>query len=315
MRHKLGLTVLMVLSLVILGWGTALIVCWSAEKKAKTPPATGSYAEIEARLAPLATKMGKPKSSDWLASHKEPGQTFAQYFNAEPVRKSTQLNTMYFLMVGEFSDDQQKVMDITREYLETVYTVPVKVRKKIPLSDIPEKAQRKHPSWGDQQILTGHISNEILLPDRPEDALAYLAFTSTDLYPGPNWNFVFGEANLRDRVGVWSIYRFGNPAKSREEFKSCLRHTLKTASHETGHILTIQHCTAYECNMNGSNNLEEAERQPMHFCPVCLRKLCWNLQVEPVAYLKKLQTFCQKHGLDDEAAWYDKAVKALEKKE
>jgi len=29
-----------------------------------------------------------------------------------------------------------------------------------------------------------------------------------DLYPDPHWNFVFGQASLRDRVGVFSFARY-----------------------------------------------------------------------------------------------------------
>ena len=49
------------------------------------------------------------------------------------------------------------------------------------------------------------------------------------------------------------------------------------------------HCTAHSCLMNGSNHREEKDRRPTNLCPVCLRKLCWNLQVEPVPYLRKLE--------------------------
>ena len=63
--------------------------------------------------------------------------------------------------------------------------------------------------------------------------------------------------------------------------------------------------------MNGSNHQEEKDRRPMRLCPVCLRKLCWNLRVEPVPYLTKLNAFCQQHGLDPESIWYEKALAAL----
>ena len=69
--------------------------------------------------------------------------------------------------------------------------------------------------------------------------LAYLALTASDLWPGQGWNFVFGEASLRQRIGVWSIYRNGDPET---DFQLCLRRTLSTASHETGHILGMAHC-------------------------------------------------------------------------
>jgi archaemetzincin len=36
------------------------------------------------------------------------------------------------------------------------------------------------------------------------------AVTMEDLYPDPQWNFVFGEASLPDRTGVFSFARY-NP--------------------------------------------------------------------------------------------------------
>ena len=89
------------------------------------------------------------------------------------------------------------------------------------------------------------------------------------------------------------------------------RRTLATASHELGHILTMHHCTAFRCLMNGSNHQEERDRRPLHLCPVCLRKLCWNLQAEPIPYLAKLKAFCRTQGLDAEAHWYEQAVAVL----
>jgi WD40 repeat protein len=38
----------------------------------------------------------------------------------------------------------------------------------------------------------GYILHEVLEPQRPTDALAYLALTGSDLWPGKGWNFVFG---------------------------------------------------------------------------------------------------------------------------
>jgi hypothetical protein len=116
------------------------------------------------------------------------------------------------------------------------------------------------------------------------------------------------QANLRQRVGVWSIYRNGDPGG---DFTRFLRRTLGTASHELCHVLTLRHCTAFRCLMNGSNHQQERDARLLHPCPVCLRKLCWNLRVEPAPYLTKLNAFCQKNGLGPESAWYERAVAAL----
>lgn len=141
---------------------------------------------------------------------------------------------------------------------------------------------------------------------RPDDALAYLALTSRDLWPGDGWNFVYGFAQLRERVGVWSIYRNGRPKNGGEQYRLCLRRTLMIAAHELGHILTMNHCTAFRCVMNGVNNQEERDSRPLHPCPVCLRKLLWNLQMEPVKYLRRLAAFCRGQRLE-ESVWYSEA--------
>ena len=73
----------------------------------------------------------------------------------------------------------------------------------------------------------------------------------------------------------------------------------------------MRHCIAFRCLMNGSNHQEEKDRRPLHLCPVCLRKLCWNLEVEPVPSLMKLNAFCRQNGLDPESRWYEQAVAVL----
>jgi archaemetzincin len=271
----------------------------------------GAFADLETKLAPLARKLGAPKPGEWLYEHKESGQPFLEYLEAQPVRRSKEQSTIYLCLIGDFTKEQQRVLDLTKEYLGIFFDAPVKVTKSLSLEQIPAKARRVHPSWGDKQILTTYVLYDVLKPERPYDALAYLAFTSSDLWPGEGWNFVYGQASTTQRIGVWSIYRNGDPSRSKAEFQRCLKRTLGTASHETGHILTLYHCTAFECNMNGSNHQEESDRKPLHLCPVCLRKLCWNLRVDPVAYLQRHEKFCRQHGFESEAEHYRKSMELL----
>jgi archaemetzincin len=268
------------------------------------------YAGVEERLRHLAMPVPHPGPHDWLANHKEEGQTFKQYLAADPVRKGRDGNVIYVVLLGEFTQEQTSILEATEKYLEVFYQVPVKIYKKMTLAEVPQRGKRQHPLFG-EQILTTYVLDEVLKPERPKGALAYLAFTASDLFPEPSWNFVFGQASLRDRTGVWSIARFGDPAENKEAFQRCLRRMLRTASHETGHILTIQHCTAFACNMNGSNNLDEGDRRPLTMCPICLRKICWNLQVDPPVYLSRLEAFCGEHELTREAEWYKQAIEAL----
>jgi archaemetzincin len=281
-------------------------------RKPKAHPADHRYPEVEDRLRSLAEPLPPPRPGEWLAEHREKGQTFGQYLSANPVRRGRGLTTIYLCLLGGFTGRQERVVELTREYLTVFFDAPVRIRRRVPLSDIPAWAQRTHPEWGDEQLLTTFILRDVLGPDRPDDALAYLALTASDLWPGGGWNFLFGQADFRRRTGVWSLYRNGSPGKEGAAYRRCLWRTLHIAAHETGHVLAMRHCTAFRCLMNGCNSHQERDRQPLYPCPVCLRKLVWNLQAEPIPYLRRLEAFCREHGLE-EAAWFGRAAGALQR--
>lgn len=275
-------------------------------------PAGLPFSTLEQSLRPLAEPLAKPQENDWLQSHPETGQTFAEYWKVKPPRRAAGSRTIYIVLLGDFSPQQKSVLAITQEYLSVFFQTPVVVQRELPLDIIPEHARRIHPEWEIRQISSRYVLEELLKPERPDDALAYLCFTSSDLFSHATHNFVLGEAQTWERLGVWSIYRNGDlsesgTAESEEAFRQCLRRTMHIATHETGHILGLRHCIAHACNMNGANSVGETDRHPQHFCPVCLRKLVWNLDVEPAGYLRSLELFCHENGFDEEAAWYLKA--------
>jgi archaemetzincin len=213
--------------------------------------------------------------------------------------------------LGEFTPKQREIIELSAEYVGLYFSRPVKILETLPLATIPGRARRTHPEWGVKQILTTYVLDEVLKPRLPKDAAAYIAFTASDLWPGRGWNFVFGQASLRDRVGVWSITRNGDPAESDESFRLCLRRTLKTATHESGHMFSILHCIAYECNMCGANHRAESDRHPLYLCPECHAKVCWATNAEPVARLRRLAKFCRKNGLARERDYFEKAATRL----
>jgi len=137
-------------------------------------------------------------------------------------------------------------------------------------------------------------------PQLDDDAYAMISVTMTDLYPNPKWNYVFGMASFRQRVGVFSFARYGDIDKS-----TVLRRAAKVLTHETGHMFGIKHCIFYQCNINGANHLNEMDATPMHLCPVCLRKMQHAVKFDPLERYQKLHTFYVKHKLDKEAKWVE----------
>ena len=252
--------------------------------------------EVE-RLRSLHRPLAPPEPGDWLAEHSETGQTFAEYIASDPKVPQGERDTIYILPIGEFVGPQKRIFDDTVEFLALFYNLRVEFRDAISLDEIPNDARRVHPSWGMRQLHTGYILQRVLEPTLPDDAAAYLALTSEDLWPGDGWNFVFGQASIEKRVGVWSVHRNGDPGASEDEYRTCLLRSIKTAAHETGHIFSIRHCTAYECLMCGSNSQEESDRKPLWLGPECLAKVLWATGSKLEGRYGRLQSFCEKREL------------------
>jgi len=265
-------------------------------------------------LKPLHLKKRPPQPGDWLSrfGDEEKGQSLEEYLSSDPLRPDAKRGTLYILLLGEFSKERKEIVDLTAEFMGLYFSLPVKFADPVDEKGVPAGARRRHPSWGMPQIHAGWVLDELLKPRVPADAVALIAFTSSDLWPGEGWNFVFGMASLSERVGVWSLNRFGDPAAGSAQYARCLLHTIKTGTHETGHMLGMLHCIAYECNMNGSNHLAEAERQPLALCPECAPKLWWACRCDPVKRYRDLEAFCRKHGFAKEADFYRRSRAAIE---
>ena len=67
--------------------------------------------------------------------------------------------------------------------------------------------------------------------------------------------------------------------------------------HETGHLLSIPHCSRYMCNMNGRAGLKEFDRSPLTYCPDCLAKLLYATGADPRKRFAELEQFCRAHEI------------------
>ena len=252
-------------------------------------------------IRPLHARKGPATKGEWLADHPEEGQTFAQYRAKVSNGPTAGRTTIYVQPIGTFIGRKKDLLDKTVEALGLFYNLPVKTLKPIDEAILPKSALRDHPTTRLPQVDSLSILR-LLRGQRPDDAVAVLALTDSDLWPKGDRqikNFVFGQASLGERVGVWSIARLGDPDL---DFPTCLRRTLQVALHETGHMFSIQHCAAYECGMNGSNSLSESDGQPMAFCAECEMKVGWTLKVgDPAKRYAALAEFAGRNGLNAEA--------------
>jgi len=250
-------------------------------------------------------KKGAPEPGEWLAEHPERGQTFRQFERESTLRPTAERRTIVLQPLGDFTKEQRAVLATLQHATTLYFGLPVEIAKTAPL---PTRGRRVRPRDGGHwaQYLTREILDS-LSHHTPDHAIAYLGVTFQDLYPEPSWNFVFGEAELSARVGVYSLLRFtpefNDEADSVAAQQRFLRRAIQLLAHETGHIFGIEHCTAFECVMNGSNSLTESDRLPLEPCHECLHKLAFALQLRPLPRYLELAKFYEEQGLGDEARW------------
>ena len=132
---------------------------------------------------------------------------------------------------------------------------------------------------------------------------------------GTWWNFLFGEADVENRVGVYSFARF-DPAFFHEKRTASFRtlilcRSCGTLAHEVSHIFGIDHCIYFHCVMNGSNTLDESDRRPLHLCPVDLRKLHHSVGFDVIKRYETLRKFYSSVGIDEEVQWLDRRLSFL----
>jgi len=250
----------------------------------------------------------RARAGDWLEEHAEYPQSVARFAAEQPNRPDDTRRTIYLLPLGRLYPDTSPPIEVVARYVELYFGLPARVLPLVPVSELGVR-MRQNPYSKNTQMHAGDVL-EWMKKRVPADAYAVMALTETDLYPQDSWNYVFGQASFHDRVAVQSTARYhpwfyGMEASPAEARALILRRTLKVVSHELGHAFGISHCTYFACVMNGSNHLEEADRAPMHLCPVDLRKLQTSTGFEPRPRYEALASFYREIGLDDQADWID----------
>ncbi|MBI5501643.1 MAG: hypothetical protein HY907_15470 [Deltaproteobacteria bacterium] len=282
-------------------------------------PAAGqatTSAQLELAVGDVSafTRLGEPRPGDWLSVHDEPGQGFAAYVASNPPGRTELRTEIVLLPFGPLDDRQAELLAQVAAFTASYFDVPVRLEAGRSLPRHPDRIRSAAGrQWG--QYLTGRFLRDILPDALPPSAIALLGVTMADLYPSPRWNFVFGEALLYDRIGIYSLARLGpefmNRQRTAEASRLELRRSLQVVTHELGHMFGLVHCIDWACNMNGSNSLEETDRKPLYLCPECLRKLQSNLGFDVLARYDALAAHLESMGLGQDAVWFRRRSAAI----
>ncbi len=269
--------------------------------------AIGNLYELPENIRPLFqpdddfVTIRPPGKSDWLTLHTERAQPFEEYRDFSIRAADATRHVIYLLPIGEFPEETAPSFAELRAYTAAFYQLEVRLLPAYYPHDL-EFSPRKNPRSGQRQILTTDIRTW-LEPQLPADGCCLLAVTMADLYPRPSWNYVFGEASIDARVGVFSLARY-DPAfwgdERGKDFQTViLQRSCKVLVHEIAHMFGLHHCVYFACVANGSNHMVETDRQPQSLCPVCLRKLQLATGFDPIKRYQALGRFYRKRK------WYE----------
>jgi archaemetzincin len=220
--------------------------------------------------------------------------------------------------VGDYPDDAEAAppLNALAEYVTAFYGVPTRVLPAVALEKIPGLTTRMH--GGFRQLLIGDIYNfmkELLKSrDLARKTLAVVAVTMEDLYPGDDWNFVYGQAYALEAVGVFSFARFhpsfSPPSTPASASAVMLQRSCKVLTHEIGHLAGLRHCIHRRCLLNGVNHELEMQMQPLQLCPLCLKKLSGSFKWHLMTRSQQLLAFYTAHKGFEEAAQKEQSMQA-----
>ncbi len=237
-----------------------------------------AYAVIlpaEDRAAPRLTI---ENANGWFGIIAEPVQSLALYQSQNPIRPTPARRTLVLQPIGAMNAEETAILRDCKTYCEAFFALPVRIappgfRDAAQFSPRPATVGTSKTQLNAGKLL-GALKSRL-----PPDAAAYLGLTHDDLWTD-GLAFVFGQATFQERVGVYSLARYFPKKRgpiTKEQRRLALRRTVQVLTHEAGHMFGISHCVLYKCAMNGSNSLSDSDASPLDYCPVCARKLAWNI--------------------------------------
>ena len=104
----------------------------------------------------------------------------------------------------------EAVLDLLRQFCGAFYSgMEIRLSPSLDLADIPKLTSRIHQRTNRRQFLVKDIV-DFLCKRKLKKCFCILGVTVVDLYPGPEWNFVLGQACLDKGCGVFSFGRYFN---------------------------------------------------------------------------------------------------------
>ncbi|CAF1027073.1 unnamed protein product [Adineta ricciae] len=269
----------------------------------------------------------KPSGSDWLSVQHEDGQTVQQFQRTPKTRPTTRCHVISIQPIGDFSSPRSPDLDIVCEFSRLFF--PGCATELLPSVEFDNKIKKRIDPFSNQPqyLVAGIIAHLKKLQRKRHNRqeLFSIGVTMSDIYPRPDWNFVYGSASIDDGIGIYSFarldplfpYSLSNSAQrpcTEPERVLILKRAVSTYVHEVMHLFGLEHCIYYSCLMNGCNCESEMDRQLLYLCPICLKKMYLSFGKERFRIKEMYQgllELCRKVEFQEEVHWYENRLRLL----
>ena len=280
-----------------------------------------------------------PDIEDWALEDEWEPQTVADFESSERWKVSKMRRTIFIQPLAfdaSHTAPGHPSLALLAQFTENYFGLPVKVLdpldivfkgpKSVFIGEF--KVATSANEFGEKRLSVLSVM-DYLYENLPSSAYCVLAITDMDIYEdAKDRNPIMGRGS-GDRVGLLSLYRF-NPLLSTKSTSSTskkrssaakapsssieasevdsktllskwLLPACKTLAHESMHMFGLDHCTHFLCVMNANVSPWDDGKDPIHLCPICLRKLHISCKFDLGDRLKKLLGFYHDLGWTSEA--------------
>lgn len=234
--------------------------------------------------------MPLPSGMTWHDLHQQ-SQSFEDFKAAAPFRP---LSTNGLIDVVVYGDQQQLLnavqLDHTLELLTCFLGAEAVLRPREERLG-PWVQRRARPGESSQvsaQAIFAHLS-----ASADPRSMCTIGLAAADLYPPSGCEFVTGLADAASRVGLFSPARYRVVAETRGSGAARIaasRCFAKTLAREILKMCGMRECRLLRCLLNPfpGTQPEAVDTLPLNLCCICLRKLQWLSQKDPLDRLKQL---------------------------
>jgi hypothetical protein len=294
-----------------LGWAGAA----GAEEAASTlyrPQVDVEADPIDFYSPKLFKERNAPDFGEFLFIEGKRMQSFDAYLASRPLRPTQGRHTIYLCILGPADADMPRVVKLGAAFLETYYGLPTKVLPPIPLKGIATD----HVLDGPPDKIgydAADIMNRLLVPNVPQDSLVLIGCLRPALYEKREGTMCRLQSFDRQGITIQSFDFVGwapFPADRSQE-QTVVRRGLHNLVAGAARTLNLPVCHRYYCGLNLGFGPAELDTLPLEMCPGCLKKIRWNLGLDPLAHCEAVRQACSRLGLKDDAEWYGKRVDQL----